>query len=90
MGMAGYLDTASSVLGYLGAVLIALAYLLNQKGLLRSEDWRFPAVNLLGSVLVIVSLFYYPNLPSAAIEVFWSLISIYGIRKNLRARRLPA
>ena len=64
-------------------------YFLNQKGRLRSEDWRFPAMNLLGSVLVIVSLFYHPNLPSAAIEVFWSLISIYGIRKNLRARQLP-
>ena len=88
--MAGYFDTASSLLGYLGAALIVLGYFLNQKGQLRSEDWRFPAMNLLGSVLVIASLFYHPNLPSAAIEVFWSLISIYGIRKNLRARRLPS
>ncbi len=87
MGMAGYLDTAPSVLGYLGAALIVLGYFLNQKGRLRSEDWRFPAMNLLGSVLVIVSLFYHPNLPSAAIEIFWSLISIYGIQKNLRAGR---
>lgn len=90
MSMTGYLDTASSLLGYLGAALIVLGYFLNQKGWLRSEDWRFPAMNLLGSVLVIASLFYHPNLPSAAIEVFWSLISIYGIWKNLQARRLPS
>ena len=88
--MAGHLDTASSILGYLGATLIVLGYFLNQKSRLTSEDWRLPAVNLLGSVLVIVSLFYHPNLPSAAIEIFWSLISIYGIRKNLRAKRLSS
>jgi len=55
MGMARHLDATSSFLGYLGAALIVLGYFLNQKGWLRSEDWRFPAMNLLGSVLVIVS-----------------------------------
>ena len=87
MGMAGQLDTASSFLGYLGAALVILGYFLNQKGWLRSEDWRFPAMNLLGSALVMVSLLYHPNPPSVVIEVFWSSISIYGIRRNLEARR---
>ena len=57
MSMAGYLDTASSLLGYLGAALIALGYSRNQKGHLRSEDWRFPAMNLLGSVPLCHKLF---------------------------------
>ena len=87
MEVAGQLGEASSLVGYLGAAVVILGYFLNQKGRLPSEDWRFPAVNLLGSALVMVSLFHHPNLPSAVIEVFWSSISIYGIRKNLRARR---
>ncbi len=87
MGMAGHLGAAPDLVGYLGAALVILGYFLNQSGRLPSEDWRFPAVNLLGSALVLVSLLFHPNLPSVAIEVFWSSISVYGIRKNLRARR---
>lgn len=75
-----------NLIGYAGAGCIALAYLLNQRGLLSSQDWRFPAANLGGSLLVLVSLGFSPNLPSIVIEIFWTTISIYGVRKNLRAR----
>ena len=87
MEMAGHLGTAPTLVGYGGAAVVILGYFLNQRGRLPSEDWRFPAVNLLGSALVLVSLLYHPNLPSVVSEVFWSSISIYGLRKNLRAKR---
>ena len=77
-------DLAADIIGYLGAAIIILAYLLNQKGWLRSEDWRFPGANLLGSALVTISLVFHPNLPSVVIEVFWAGISLYGIHRNLR------
>lgn len=75
-----------NLIGYVGAGCIALAYFLNQRGLLSSQDWRFPAANLGGSLLVLVSLAFSPNLPSIVIEIFWTSISIYGVQKNLRAR----
>ncbi|HZH26128.1 MAG TPA: hypothetical protein VEY95_03000 [Azospirillaceae bacterium] len=81
------LDLGSTLLGYFGAGLIVIGYLLNQKGWIRSEDWRYPALNLLGSVLVMISLLFHPNPPSMLIEVFWALISIYGIWKNVRGAR---
>jgi len=87
MGLAGQLGGAATLVGYAGAAVVILGYFLNQKGRVPSEDWRFPATNLLGSALVLVSLFHHPNLPSVVIEVFWSSISVYGLRKNLRARR---
>ena len=77
----------ADLVGCLGAACLLVAYFLNQAGRLKSEDWRFPAVNLAGSALVVVSLYYHFNLPSVVIEVFWSSISLYGIRRNLRARR---
>jgi hypothetical protein len=85
--MAGHFGAPSDLVGYLGAATVIGAYFLNQKGRLGSGDWRFPAMNLLGSALVLVSLLFHPNLPSVVIEVFWSAISVYGLRKNLRARR---
>ena len=73
-----------SLIGYLGAGVVVLSYFLNQKGVLRSEDWRFPGLNLVGSVLVMSSLYYQPNPPSVVIEGFWSAISLYGLQKNAR------
>ena len=79
--------TASNLVGYLGAAVIAIGYLLNQRGQLASEDWRYPAINLFGSLLVLVSLASNLNPPSVVIEIFWSSISIYGIQRNWRRRR---
>ena len=81
------LGSASNLLGYLGASIVVTAYFLNQRGLLNSGSWRFPATNLFGSVLVMASLLHNFNPPSFVIEVFWSSISLYGIRKSLRAAR---
>lgn len=71
-------------LGAVGAALIILAYFLNQQRRLSSEDWRYPATNLAGAALILVSLWYEPNLPSVVIESFWVLISLYGITRSFR------
>ena len=63
------------------------AYFANQSGRLRSEDWRFPAANLLGSLLILVSLWSAWNLPSAVIEAIWAAISLYGLLRRVAPRR---
>ena len=73
------------VLGFAGVALILAAYFANQRGSLASSDWRFPAANLLGSVLIFSSLMVQWNLPSAVIEAFWMAISLYGLVRSLRS-----
>ena len=80
--MRGYVYEA---VGMVGVALILAAYFANQKRWLRSEDWRFPAVNLVGSVLVLASLFVEWNTPSVVIEIFWIAISVYGLVNRPRA-----
>ncbi len=75
-----------AAIGSCGAGTLILGYFLNQRGLLVSEGWRYPAVNLAGSVLVMISLLYHPNPPSIVIELFSSSISLYGIGRNIRRR----
>ena len=82
--MDAWLDMGSSVAGYSGAALIASAYFLNQAGRLRSADWRFPALNLVGSLMVLASLAVHVNLPSVVIELFWSSISLFGLWRTTR------
>ncbi len=81
------LPAVADDVGYFGAALLGLSYFLNQRGLLASEDWRFPAINLAGSLLIVTSLWFHPNTPSVVIEAFWSSISLYGVQRNLRLRR---
>ena len=83
---AGGLASAGNIIGYIGAGIVIAAYFLNQKAALRSDDWRFPALNLAGSLMVITSLGFNPNPPSIVIEAFWTSISLYGLRRSLRKR----
>lgn len=76
-----------AAIGMIGVAILVGAYFLNQRGVLPSEDRRFPAANLAGSLLIMLSLWTAWNLPSAVIEVVWAAISLYGV---LRARGFRA
>ena len=69
-------------LGFVGALIVVLAYWANQADRLPSDDWRFPAANLGGSILILTSLFHAWNWPSVVIEIFWSVISLYGLIRH--------
>ena len=80
---------ATDLIGFAGAAVLMVAYFANQQRWLRSEDWRYPAANLLGSVLILFSLFFTWNFPSIVIEVFWALISLWGLLKARAERSVP-
>jgi hypothetical protein len=70
--------------GILGAGCFIGAYVATLQGWLAVTGWRFPAVNLLGASLVLVSLIDAWNLPSVILECFWGAISLYGLVRNVR------
>jgi hypothetical protein len=73
--------------GFLGAAIIVVAYLAMQQRWLNALDWRFSAANLLGSLLILISLWFEWNFPSVVIEIFWALISLMGLARSLAERR---
>ncbi|MGR3503282.1 CBU_0592 family membrane protein [Pseudaestuariivita sp.] len=73
--------------GSFGTLMVVSAYFGTQARLINSEDLAFPVVNLVGSVLIAVSLSYTFNLASALMEGFWILISLFGIWQALQAKR---
>ena len=75
-----------NIVGFIGTVLLIGAYFANQQRWLASDDWRFPFANLVGALLILVSLFYEWNFPSVVIEIFWIAISLWGIGKSLGRR----
>jgi hypothetical protein len=70
--------------GVLGAGCFVATYFGTLQGWLDVAGWRFPAINLLGATLVLVSLIDAWNLPSVILECFWGAISLYGLARNLR------
>ena len=73
-----------AALGVVGAIIVMIAYFGTQAGWLRADDPRFAIANLLGAVLIMISLFAAWNLPAFIMEVFWVLISLYGLARYYR------
>jgi len=75
-----------NILGTLGVAIIILTYVLLQIERLRSDQLAYSVLNAIGAALVLVSLYFDFNLPSVVVEVFWLLISLFGIGKYLARR----
>jgi len=75
--------------GFVGVLLIVIAYLLLQLDKLPSSSLSFSLLNAAGSLLIMLSLVFKFNVSAFLIEVFWFLISLMGLAKWLIARKQP-
>ena len=72
------------IIGLVGATDIIVAYLMLQMNKLKVTDRLYSLMNAVGALLIIISLFMSWNLSAFIIEVFWLVISIYGLIKHFR------
>lgn len=70
------------IIGFIGMLFIVYAYFLLQAHKVIQNSIKFQILNLIGAILLIISLLVHFNLGSFLIEVFWIIITIYGIVKN--------
>ena len=77
------------IVGTVGVALIIVAYAAVQSRRLSSEELSYSLMNLFGAAMILVSLRYNFNLASVIIEVFWILISLWGIVLWLKHRGSP-
>ena len=71
--------TLPDLIGLTGVALLIITYALLQLDKIDPKGFWYSFNNLLVAILVTVSLVYTPNLASIVIEVFWFLISLYGV-----------
>ena len=74
------------ILGTIGVAIIVLTYILLQTERVRSDQLAYSSMNAIGAALILVSLYFDFNLPSVVVEVFWLLISLFGIGKYVSRR----
>ena len=75
------------ILGTLGVGVIIITYVLLQIERVRSDQLIYSVLNAVGAALILVSLYFEFNLPSVVVEVFWLLISLFGIGKYIARRK---
>jgi purine-cytosine permease-like protein len=72
--------------GIIGSIVVIVAYFATQAGWLAANDPRFAFANLGGAALIITSLMMDWNLAAFVMEVFWILISLYGLARHYSGR----
>ena len=79
--------TIFDVCGIIGVALIIVTYLLLTTNRMRPDGWRYPLLNGLGAVLIMISLVHDFNLSAFIVEAFWATISVVGIVRWFIGRR---
>lgn len=79
--------TIPDLIGFSGVALLIVTYAMLQLDKIDPKGFWYSFNNLIVAILVTVSLVYTMNIASMVIEVFWFIISVYGIvmyfkRKN--------
>ncbi len=73
--------------GFIGVLLIVVAYLLLQLDKLPSSSPKYSLLNAGGALLIMVSLIFAFNLSAFIVEAFWFLISLLGLWRSLISRK---
>jgi hypothetical protein len=81
-------EVAVEVVGWAGAVLILLAYLLLAVGRLTGQSLTYQGMNVLGAAGFVINGWWHGALPSAVLNVLWLLIgAVASWRIIARQRR---
>ena len=70
-----------------GVGLILLAFFLLQTEKITAQHMSYQWLNIAGSSLMLVSLYWKWNTPSVIIQCCWIAISFYGIYKIRKSRQ---
>lgn len=70
------------IVGWLGMILILLAYWLVSIRKISPTSTTYQFLNLLGAGFVIVNVAFHGALPSVALNSIWFLIALFGLAKK--------
>ncbi len=67
------------VLGWIGAILLLLAYAAVSFGRLKGDSSAYQYLNIVASVLLLINTIYYGAYPSSFVNGVWTVIAIVAI-----------
>lgn len=76
-----------NLIGLVGVGITLLAYFLLVTHKMGSHTYAYTLLNLVGSLMIMYSLFYAWNLSAFVMELSWFAVSAYGVYQVLKVRR---
>lgn len=70
------------IVGWIGAILILLAYVAVSTKKVAGDSYAYQTGNLLGSICLILNTVFYGAFPSSGVNVVWAGIAIFIIIKR--------
>ena len=77
---------APDLVGFVGVAFVVGTYFLSQLGRMDVSKPLYPALNAIGALFILFSLYYSFNPASFVIELFWLLISVVGFARAMMGR----
>ena len=74
------------IVGLVGVAFVVGTYFLSQIGRMNVNQPLYPALNGIGALMILFSLYFTFNAASFVIELFWLLISVVGLARSLLQR----
>ncbi len=79
------MDMIFDIIGWIGALLVVLAYFLVSTKKFPPHSRIYQLMNLFGAIGVGINSFIQKAYPSVGIQIVWILIAIYGLYKASKA-----
>ena len=76
----------ANIIGMLGTTAVVGAYFLLQIDKIDAKGLAFNLVNLIGAILLLISLLVHFNLASFVIELFWIIASVVGLYQYFKRK----
>ena len=74
-----YIDEPNEIFGWLGTIMILLAYALLTSNSIQASSIPYQAMNCLGALSIIYNTYKKKAFPPMALNIIWMLIALYGI-----------
>jgi hypothetical protein len=81
------LELTIEIVGWAGAILILLAYLLLSAGKFTGQSLAYQGMNVVGAAGFIANGWWHGALPSATLNVLWLMIGLFASVRILKARK---
>ncbi len=73
------MEVLLNVLGWIGAVLLLLAYALVSFKKIEADSQTYQWLNITASILLLVNTIYYGAYPSSFVNAVWTIIAFFAI-----------
>ncbi|MDO8585142.1 MAG: hypothetical protein Q7R85_03435 [bacterium] len=77
-------ETFIQLIGWVGTLLIVLAYFLNSHKKIGSANLYYQLLNLIGAICLGINVLYLQAWPSLVLQIIWAMIAISVLVKKPR------